>query len=138
MRTLRQFPSLVRRLRHDRFGVAVTEFALVAPVLATLLVGVVDIGGAVYQQAMLQQALRAGGQYAVSFPTQSGSIDDPNNGILLAIQQALPANLTNVTVATPVVTLGPPSYVALSASCPFSPLLLPITTLSVNYVVRIQ
>lgn len=49
-------------LRDER-GVSAVEFALTVPVLLISLLGVVDIGNAVYQRADMESALRAGIQY---------------------------------------------------------------------------
>lgn len=56
MRRLR-LPSLLRRLRDDRRGVTILEFAMVAPVMLLLLLGFFDLGYRVYAQSVLQGAL---------------------------------------------------------------------------------
>ncbi|MGD0103354.1 MAG: TadE/TadG family type IV pilus assembly protein [Rhodopila sp.] len=116
-------------------GVAAAEFALIAPVLIAMMLSVYDIGNAVWQRLLLQQALRAGGQYAMSFPTQT-------SGITQVITASL-SGLTQVTVVAPAMSPppgdGPPYYVTLSASRPYAPFLLPLNTENVaSYVVRVQ
>ena len=108
--------------------------------MASLLLSTYDIGNAVQQQLQLEQALRAAGQYAMSFPTQTGGLNSTNNGIVLAIQQALPANLLPSLTPTATATANPgPSYIIkLSATLTYSSFLLPITNLSASYVVRVQ
>jgi Flp pilus assembly protein TadG len=138
--------SAVGTTRTDQRGVAALEFALIASALLILLLGGYDIGNAIQQRMLLQQALRAGGQYAMSFPTQtdpSGSVGT-DSGIVQAINQALPANWLS---QEPTVTFspdpghGPPYYITMSATRPFSAILLgtllPDTT-SGTYVVRVQ
>jgi len=75
------------------------ELAIVCAILVPAVLAVVDIGNAAQQQIELQQALHAGGQYAMSFPTDT-------TGITSAITNALPSNWVsgstkNITLATP-------------------------------------
>jgi Flp pilus assembly protein TadG len=56
MRRLRLF-SLPRRLRRDARGVTIVEFAMVAPVMLLLLLGLFDLGYRMYAQSVLQGAL---------------------------------------------------------------------------------
>ena len=77
--------TLSRPLR-DRRGIAALEFALVGGLLVVLLLAAFDIGLAVLQYAQLNSAVRAGGQYALSFPTDI-------SGINAAVTNALPASL---------------------------------------------
>jgi Flp pilus assembly protein TadG len=121
-----------RRFRFGRRGVAALEFALIAPVLILLLLGVYDIGNAVDEQMVLQQALRAAGQYAISFPNSS-------DGILAAIQQGYPSSWTGVTPTVKGPSGDtPPYYVTLKASLTFPSLILPLPTSTLTYVVRVQ
>lgn len=52
------------RLSSDESGIAALEFALVAPVLLLGLVGVLDLGIAVYEKMELDNAVQAGARYA--------------------------------------------------------------------------
>jgi Flp pilus assembly protein TadG len=80
-------------LRADRRGVAAAEFAMVATVMLLFVLAIVDIGGSIQQRLVLQQAVRAAGQYAQSFPTQT-------DGIQKAVQAALPSGwLSSVTMS---------------------------------------
>jgi len=54
---------LLQRFLRDERGVSAVEFALIAPVLLFSLLGVVDLGHAVYQRADMESALRSGIQY---------------------------------------------------------------------------
>jgi Flp pilus assembly protein TadG len=131
--------SVIRALRRDGRGIAAAEFALIAPVMATLLLSTYDIGNAVQEQLQLEQALRAGGQYAMSFPTQTGGLTSTNDGILLAVQQALPTNmLPSLTTLTATPDTGPPYNITLNASLNYTSFLLPIPRLTAKYVVRVQ
>jgi Flp pilus assembly protein TadG len=103
------------------------------------MLGAVDVASVVQIRLQLQQALRAGAQYALAYPTQNGAVGAPNSGIVQAIQQALP-NLPNATPATPQMSSGPPYYMTLSVSCPYSPLLIlpPVIQNSITYVIQFQ
>lgn len=46
------------RLRADRSGISITEFGLIAPVLITLLMGVMDLGHTLYMQSVLQGVMQ--------------------------------------------------------------------------------
>lgn len=50
--------STLTRLTHDRRGAAVVEFALIAPVLLMLLMGMFDMGYNYYMQSQLQGAVQ--------------------------------------------------------------------------------
>lgn len=49
----------------DRSGVAAVEFALIAPTLILVLVGLIDLGGMIYTRFQLDAALNAGANYAM-------------------------------------------------------------------------
>lgn len=55
---IRSASNLWRRLGSDRSGVSATEFALVAPVFLTLLVGILDVGQMGYGNAVLNGAVQ--------------------------------------------------------------------------------
>ena len=143
----------VRTLRSNRSGVAAAEFALIVPVMLTLLLGVYDIGNAIQQRLQLEQAVRAGAQYALSWPDQTGGIEG-------AITNALPSTWTvtvnasychtssdgTTTTSSPASpscpnTCGSESttYVTLCASNTSTAFLFSsITGNSATYVVRVQ
>ncbi len=146
------FVRAAQRISRDRRGVAAVEFAMVSVVFLTFIVAVVDIGGAIQQRLVLQQAARAAGQYAISFPTQT-------DGITKAVGKALPADWTNVTVAPPtacfcaqanscgsVCASGKGGYIVLQLERPYAPYLFSAigncsdgtSSNCVTYVVRFQ
>lgn len=154
MTRLAKLSASFRALRRDRRGVAAAEFTLIASVMLTVLLGVYDVGNAVQERMQLEQALRAGAQYALSWPDQTSQIE-------AAISAALPANWTNasITVGAPVCYCWSSgggevaglcsetcaagstkrSYLTLSASNNATPLLLSaLTGNSATYVVRFQ
>jgi len=141
---------------HNNAGTAAIEFALIAPVLLILLAGLVEIGFAVREAMMVQEAAEAGASYAV----QSGW---DSTGILNAVTTATGASnidaspapqlfcgcpsesgVTHVLcTATCTDGGGPGQYVRVDASIPHATILsylgLPIpSTLTAHAVVRIQ
>jgi Flp pilus assembly protein TadG len=81
-----------RRTRYgpivDHRGTAALEFALVASIVVTLLLAAFDIGIAMLQYAKLNAAVRAGGQYAITFPTDTSGIEAAVNAVLPGSMQA--------------------------------------------------
>lgn len=75
--------------RHSQAGVALMEFALVVPLLALLLVGIIEIGRFAYFSIAVGNAARAGAQYgsydttrAVDFTgMQNAAVADGQNNI---------------------------------------------------------
>jgi Flp pilus assembly protein TadG len=147
----RRIGSHARRpLLRDQRGMSALEFALAALVLVPMIMAAADLGYMAEQQIQLQQALRAGGQYAMSFPTDI-------TGIKNAVVNALPSNWTNITVGTPsdscvCWTSGSTStpscdssgsctsgqverFMTIPASSPYSSTFIN-TTISANYVAR--
>ena len=65
---------LSRRSAGDRRGVAAVEFAVIAPVLMLLTAGVIDFSLYIGTRIELEQALRAGAQYALKDYTDATTI----------------------------------------------------------------
>lgn len=136
----------------DRRGVSALELALLGPMLAFTLLATLDLGGALQQSLLLQQAVRAGALYAVQWPTDT-------TGITNAISAALPYGMS-ATVDTPTTSCtcwssgggvvgdtcgttcpsgSAQSYLTLTASKTYSPLLLTfLNSISATNVVRTQ
>lgn len=56
---------LFAQLRGDRSGAAATEFALLFPLLALLLAGIIDFSRLISQRMQVQAAAQAGADYAI-------------------------------------------------------------------------
>ena len=56
---------LFARLGRDRSGAAATEFALLFPLLALLLAGIIDFSRLISQRMQVQAAAQAGADYAI-------------------------------------------------------------------------
>jgi Flp pilus assembly protein TadG len=55
-----------RRGKRGKAGNAAVEFALIAPILASALVAMVDLGVGFYERMEVENAAQAGAQYAIS------------------------------------------------------------------------
>jgi Flp pilus assembly protein TadG len=61
--------ELAKRFGRDRSGVAAVELGLVAPMLAALLIPMIDLGVGSYDKMRVQNAAAAGAQWALANPT---------------------------------------------------------------------
>ena len=62
-----------REFQHDERGTSAVEFALIAPVLLLLLIGIIDLGRAVNAYVTVSNAAREGTHYLVLHPTANPS-----------------------------------------------------------------
>ena len=81
-------------LREDR-GVSVVEFALIAPVLLLILVGILDLGRAINAYVTVSNAAREGTHYLSVHPTAA-----PSAIASMVHQRVVPLDPAQVTVAT--------------------------------------
>jgi Flp pilus assembly protein TadG len=136
----------------DQRGVSAIEFAIIAPIAATVMLAAFDLGNAAQQQIALREAVRTGGQYAIHFPTNPSDIQ-------AAVTSALPSGWTlsnpgGVPVVTcqcgtygtyndcsaPPATCTDPMLLTITATMAYAALEPWVTTaipnLSASYVVR--
>jgi len=132
-------------LRRERRGIAAVEFALVAPILLALMVGIVDLGFAFSAQIKVQLAAQAGGQYAQLHGFDSTKI---SNAVTAATSLSVSANPApsqscgcvsgnSVSLSgTPPCTstcangLTPGTYVQVNSKATYTPLLPYVSVLS--------
>jgi Flp pilus assembly protein TadG len=90
----------------DRSGVAAVEFALIAPTLILVLVGLIDLGGMLYTRFQLDASLSAGANYAIVNGT---SVDSTSSASLASTLAALVStgNWTNWATSSVTVNNGP-------------------------------
>ena len=90
----RRSGSLLARFRSEETGIAAVELALIAPVLAVIIIAIVDFGMAFTRQMTLANGVRAGVQYAM--------VRRPVQGDIAAIRQTVADNafvpLSNASV----------------------------------------
>jgi Flp pilus assembly protein TadG len=113
---------LRRRLTPDRRGVALVEFAMVFPVLTTLLLGTFWIGRAVSVYQALERAAREGARVAVVHPCAScnpgaandSAIDDAVDDALQAasLDMSNPDLRIEIARNQPLDSSVPPNYQA--------------------------
>lgn len=71
---MKRIRSLLHRLAADRDGAVAVEFGLIAPLVFILLVGVIDLGRAFYDEMALLTAARGAVQYARQYPADVAKI----------------------------------------------------------------
>jgi Flp pilus assembly protein TadG len=129
--------NILNKFRQSTSGVAATEFALVAPVLLILVLGLIDVSTAVTGSLDLKTSARAGAEYALAN-------SDDAIGIRAAVIGATGNTSATLTVTTTVfcecarvaLTCGqtcpldssvPDQFVKVAVSDAYSPLFLPLT-----------
>ncbi len=160
-----RFVRQLRMLLQDRRGGPAMEFAVISPILVVCTIFAYDLGNALQQRIRLAEAVRAGGLYALYYPTQS-DLSVNSTAIAAAVTNAVP-EWTDVSVSTPVMacycwdrttstfgsavtcstadstTCGSTGelrrYITISASRPFRPVLMTnLSSVSYSHVVRYQ
>jgi Flp pilus assembly protein TadG len=123
----------IRLLRADA-GVSTIEFAVIASMLATLAIGMLDFGIALWQQMEVGNAARAGAEYAAKNGWNSSGIQSAvTNATSLSSISASPAPTQQCGSpdATKGVTLSgtppctsayPYTYISVSAQASYSPI----------------
>ncbi len=148
--SLRNLLARLRALGPDERGVFMIEHALIMPFLLLLLSGAIDLGYALNQSSSLNNAARAGAQYAMRFPTDTSGIQDvvtkavSYNPTSLTITSSLSCECSNGTVVACTANCSgtaPYSYVTVSVSKTYSSplptaMMLGISTLSATAIMR--
>lgn len=65
---------LLQRLRKNQKGIAAIEFSFIAMLMAVTFLSVYDLGSAIRQHIVVNQAVRAAGMYAFSYPNTASDI----------------------------------------------------------------
>jgi Flp pilus assembly protein TadG len=84
--------NALKKLQCCDNGGSLVEFALILPLLAFLLVGMVDFGRGMAISMALESAARSGAEYGSLFPQDSG-------GVQTAVAEALGSGLTAQSVS---------------------------------------
>lgn len=111
--------------RRSADGTAAVEFALVAPVLATMVVGITQISDILIGSAHMQTAARAGIQYALNGGTDMTVVQNlglqawsgkPANATLAASEYCTCSGVTSVCTQTCADGSVPQQFIAVTAS----------------------
>ena len=114
-------PSL-RRCARSRRGSNAVEFALILPILITLLAGIVEWGWTLNQQMMVLQAAREGARAGVSTPRD----DDPETAAQARVVQSLNdmgLNGSAATVTVSIVGAYPDELLQVNLALPHQPII---------------
>lgn len=109
----------IRRFTRYRRGQALAEFAILLPLLAILLAGVIDVGRGLYARIELTNAVREGARYAATHPADETDI---KQAVLdeLASTSLRDLSQSDVTISTPEGT-DAEDPVTVSATAQFHP-----------------
>ncbi len=118
----------------NRSGTAALEFAIILPVIVTLLIGMFDYGALAYQTMEVSTAAHAGAEYALKNGFTASAVQTAVTSATTLTVTASPAPTLEkacVTSGAIVVTAGsscssggaPGSYVLVYAQAPFSPII---------------
>lgn len=102
------------RLGGCRRAAAALEFGIIAPLLLLLLSATVDIGGAMHQTIRIENAARAGAQFAMSFP-------DDTTGISTVTTAAFGGATADITVDVGPLICACPGGSVVAVSCNGTP-----------------
>lgn len=127
--------SLVARLRRCRRGTAAIEFAFVAPVFLIMVMGIFEMGRAMWIKATMQYALEETARYAIvnasaSTATLESYAAAKISGIFI--------NSGAVTVSASTSISGGVTYMLITASYPFNTLVPIVKLPSVTLQARSQ
>ncbi|MBF0325440.1 TadE/TadG family type IV pilus assembly protein [Magnetospirillum moscoviense] len=104
---------MIRRLIRDQTGASAVEFALVAPMLIALVLGLVDFGQAMRERMQLTAAAHAGIQYAALNPNNLGGI----SGAVTA-SGSIPSARLSITTSTACECSDGTSVACAGGACP--------------------
>jgi Flp pilus assembly protein TadG len=128
--------NAIRKLQRSESGASLVEFAILAPVLVFLLIGLVDIGRYAYYAILAANAAHAGAQYGsqdLTYINQTGNIATAVSNDAPGITWTTTSNcLVSTNGGTPVVgcptggttvQAGTIYYVQVSTTAVFTPLI---------------
>jgi Flp pilus assembly protein TadG len=105
-----------RARRAIRYGIAATEFAIVAPLFLLLVIGILELGRALMVQQVLVNASRVGAREAVTLGATTGSIQATVEDYTASV--AVPGVTVSVTPSPTSTVAGDP--ITVTASVPFN------------------
>jgi Flp pilus assembly protein TadG len=157
---MHRFLATLQRCGTDRSGASLIEFALIAPLLISLLGGATDLGGAISRSLQVENAARTAAQYITRKPSDTAGARTVALNTLSGVSGAAvvvgamvchcpPAGSAiggAVVSCTTTCATGMAQYVTVTATAPFTPIfptshLLPFDTITGttgNVVVRLN
>lgn len=115
----------------DRRGTAAIEFSVVMAAIVVIVLGTYDIGNYVLQEMKLADAAHVGGQYAISYPSDTAGMTEAVNA---ALPPAWISAIGSPTITCACGTSSPTDQVVCSAPCPAGePERFVTITLQLNY-----
>jgi Flp pilus assembly protein TadG len=154
MSGLRLVYRRVASLMSPKAGVAAVEFGIFAPIILLMFAGLADFSMYIQDRLELEQAVRAGGQYALRNPGNptaiAGSVVSATtlpitsaNVSVSALQCECLTGVTNVCTGdlnyTPCADgLAPAEYITIMATTIYDPLFLNLPTLTSNMSINQQ
>ncbi|MDX2158056.1 MAG: TadE/TadG family type IV pilus assembly protein [Hyphomicrobiaceae bacterium] len=97
-RTMAGVGRLVRRLAHDKGGMAAVEFAMIVPMMFFLLVGAVEFSQALTVDRRVTQAASSTADLIARAPSQGLSVSQVDSELRIIEQLIEPYELTQLTV----------------------------------------
>jgi Flp pilus assembly protein TadG len=65
----------IRRFGASEDGIVGVELALIAALLSVVMLGMIEVTSALHQNVQLQQAARAGAEFAIKYPSDTAGIE---------------------------------------------------------------
>jgi len=96
---MRGFVNKLRTLKRDDAGATLVEFAIVAPVLILMIMGILDVGHRIYATAILQGSVQKASRDASldDGAANASAIDTRVKNLMLPVLQAEPISTFNFT-----------------------------------------
>jgi Flp pilus assembly protein TadG len=89
--------SRIRRIDNRQKGAVAVEFAIVLPLFAILLLGVMEVGSIVHDYQVLKNAAREGARFSAN-PANQMSLAQNSSSVLQTIQNRVVAYLQNENI----------------------------------------
>lgn len=122
--------NLLRKLCKSQSGASIVEFAIVAPFLIFLAIGLIEVGRYMYIGILAAHAAEAGAQYATQSTTQpsdvnlTAAVDADGGGLTWKVHGTQFCELSGIVVNCPTTpTTGYAYYVTVHVSANFNSLL---------------
>jgi Flp pilus assembly protein TadG len=91
----------MKRRLHDERGIVTIEFALLAPVLLLILLGIIQIGIYIFTTVDVRQATREGGRQLTLLRNDSGAAQEVKSKVAAALGGEVKQSNVTVAFSTP-------------------------------------